>query len=92
MLERNEVDNDDLVSILFSATSDVRSRNPATSARQLGLTDVPLLGLQEMDIDGMLPLTIRVLMHWATDKPRSEMRHVFLRGATVLRPDLAVVR
>ncbi len=89
MLARNALDESQLISLLFSATPDVRSRNPATSARALGLHDVPLLGLQEMGIDGMLGLCVRVMMHLEWDRPRGELRHVFLHGAGVLRPDLA---
>lgn len=89
MLRRNGLHESQLISLLFSATPDVRSRNPATSARALGLHDVPLLGLQEMDIEGMLGLCVRVMMHLEWDRPRGELRHVFLHGAGVLRPDLA---
>ena len=59
------------------------------AARALGLHDVPLLGLQEMEVAGMLGHCIRVMMHLEWDRPRSELRHVFLHGAAVLRPDLA---
>ena len=49
---------------------------------------MPLLGAQELDITGTLPRCVRVLLHVETDRPRRELRHVFLEGATVLRPDL----
>jgi len=89
MMDRNALHEEQLISILFSATPDVTSRNPATAARAIGLHDVPLLGLQEMQVAGMLPLCIRVMLHLESDRPRSELRHVFLHGARVLRPDLA---
>ena len=47
-----------------------------------------LIGAQELDVDGAIPRCIRVLMHIETDRPRPELRHVFLEGATALRPDL----
>ena len=89
MLDRNSLHESQLISLLFSSTADVRSKNPATAARALGLHDVPLLGLQEMEVAGMLGHCIRVMMHLEWDRPRSELRHVFLHGAAVLRPDLA---
>ncbi len=88
LMSRNQLVADDLVSILFSLTPDVRSRNPATATRAMGLTDVPLIGVQEADIDGMLPRCIRVMIHIEADRQRSSLRHVFLHGAKVLRPDL----
>lgn len=90
LFERNGLVQDDLVSLLFSATPDVRSAFPATMARAaLGLEDVPLMNCQELDIDGALPRCIRVMAHVHTERPRTELQHVFLEGAAVLRPDLA---
>lgn len=88
MLERNEVDHDDLVSILFTATDDLRSQFPATAARALGLGDVPLICARELDVRGGMPLTIRVLMHLYTERSRTELHHVYLAGAKGLRDDL----
>lgn len=88
MLERNQVDHDSLVSIIFTSTPDVRSVFPAAAARTIGLGDVPLLGAQEADIAGGTPRCIRVLAHLDSDTPRSELRHVYLEGAKGLRDDL----
>ena len=88
MLARNEVDPDDLISILFTATSDVRSAFPATAARSMGLVDVPLLDAHQFEVDGALPRCIRVMMHLATDRPRHQLRHVYLEAARGLRDDL----
>jgi chorismate mutase len=91
MFERNGVSMDDLVSILFNATDDVRSTFPATGARQMipGLAAVPLMNCREMEVEGSLPRCIRVMAHLYTDRPREDLRHVFLEGAVTLRPDLA---
>jgi chorismate mutase len=89
MLERNQVESDSIASILFTATSDIHSIFPATAARNLDLADVPLICAQELDITGGLPLAIRVLMQVNTDKSQREISHIFLRGAKVLRPDIA---
>jgi chorismate mutase len=89
MLDRNEVAVDDLVSALFTATADISSAFPATAARALGLDDVPLIGAQELEVDGGLGHCIRVLLHCYSERSRSEIRHVYLEGARALRTDLA---
>lgn len=88
MLERNGVDHDDLVSIVFTATEDVTSAFPAAAARAAGLGDVPLLCARELSIVGATPRCIRVLMHVTTDRSRAELRHVYLEGAKGPRDDL----
>ena len=88
MIERNGLDHDDLISILFTAPPDVHSAFPAAAARAMGLGDVPLICAQELDIDGAMPLCIRVLMHVGTGRRRDELRHVYLEGARSLRDDL----
>lgn len=88
LLDRNELDADDLISIFFSTTADISSVAPAAGIRALGYTDVPLLCVGEMPTEGGLARCIRLMAHVETDRPRSAMRHVFLRGAVVLRPDL----
>lgn len=88
MLERNDVEKDDLISIVFTATDDIHSIFPATAARPLGLGDVPLLCAQELEVKGGTPQCIRVLMHLSTDRARSELHHVYLEGARGLRDDL----
>ena len=89
ILDANTFTTDDLVSIVFTATPDVHSEFPALAARQLGIGDVPLLCAQELDVAGALPRVVRVLAHVDTDVPRSDIKHVYLRGAAALRRDLA---
>lgn len=88
MCERNGVDHEDVVSILFTATDDLHAAFPAAGARQMGFGDVPLLCARELDITDATPRCIRVLLHLETDRQRSELRHVYLRGAVGLRDDL----
>ena len=88
MLARNDVAHDDLISILFTATPDVHSAFPAAAAREMGLGDVPLICAQELDIEGAMPLCVRVMMHLSTDRRRDELRHVYLEDARSLRDDL----
>ncbi|MFZ0667714.1 MAG: chorismate mutase [Acidimicrobiales bacterium] len=88
MLERNDVQHEDLISIIFTATPDVVSMFPAAAARKAGLGDVPLLCARELDIVGATPKCLRVLMHLTTEHTREELHHVYLEGARELRDDL----
>ena len=88
VLERNALCHDDLISVIFTATPDLRSEFPAYAARQMGITDVPLLCASEIDVPGAMPLVLRLLAHVETDLGRGEVRHVYLRGAAKLRTDL----
>ena len=90
MLDRNAVDKDDLISVIFTATDDVTCMFPAAAARAVGLGDVPLLCARELAIVGGTPRCIRVLMHLTTERSRAELRHVYLAGAEGLRDDLPV--
>ncbi len=89
VFEQNELRTDDLISVLFTATPDLHSEFPALAARQLGIGDVPLICAQELDIAGALPRVIRVMLHVESERDRSDIRHVYLRGAARLRRDLA---
>jgi chorismate mutase len=88
MLERNGVDKEDLISVLFTATDDIHCMFPATAARGVGLGDVPLICARELDVAGGTPRCIRVLMHLTTERSRAELHHVYLEGARGLRDDL----
>ncbi|CFX93222.1 Chorismate mutase, AroH class [Syntrophomonas zehnderi OL-4] len=84
----NNFEPEDISSILFTVTSDIRSAFPAEVARQMGWELVPLLCFQEIEVEGSIPLCIRVLITINTDKRQDEIRHVYLREAMQLRPDL----
>ena len=88
VLERNALEHDDVISIVFTATPDLVSEFPALAARELGMGDVPLMCATEMSVPGALPRVLRLLAHVDTPKPRSAMRHVYLHGARALRTDL----
>ncbi len=88
MLARNNVGNDDMISIIFTATDDIHCGFPALAARRMGLGDVPLLCARELEVDGSTPRCVRVMMHLNSDSARADMRHVYLEGARGLRDDL----
>lgn len=89
MLDVNKVDVSNLISILFTATPDLKADFPAAAARALPLGDVPLICAVEIDVPNALPRVVRVLMHAESELPRSQIRHVYLDGAEALRRDLA---
>lgn len=88
VLERNALQPDDLISVVFTATPDLISEFPAYAARQMGITDVPLLCATEIAVPGAMPRVLRLLAHVETDLARADVRHVYLRGAAALRTDL----
>lgn len=88
ILERNDLVEDDIISILFTATEDVTSTFPATAARSMGLGAVPLICAREIAVVGSVPRCIRVMLHVTTDRLRNEIHHVYLEGARGLRDDL----
>ena len=88
VLDRNDLQPDQLISVIFTATPDLTADFPAYAARSMGITDVPLLCATEIDVPGAMPRVVRLLAHVESDLPRAEFRHVYLRGATALRTDL----
>jgi chorismate mutase len=88
ILRRNDLGDEDLISIVFTTTQDLRSAFPAAAARKLGLTDVPLLCTAEIAVPGSLDRAIRILAHVHSPRPRDAMHHVYLGAAAALRPDL----
>jgi chorismate mutase len=89
VMSRNGLVTDDVISVLFTATPDLTAEFPALAARKIGFQDVPLLCTAEIDVPGAMPRVVRLLMHVETDRPRSAVQHVYLRGAAALRLDIA---
>jgi chorismate mutase len=88
MFERNDLQADDLISVIFTATPDLHAVFPAEAARRFGLGHVPLLCARELDVEGAVPRCVRVLMHLTTERSPGELRHVYLENARSLRDDL----
>ena len=88
MLGKNGASAEDLISVVFTATTDLVSEFPAAAARTIGISDVPLLCAQEIPVPGAVPRCIRVLMHLYTERDYASLRHVYLREARGLRTDL----
>jgi chorismate mutase len=89
MIRINGIEPDQVASAVFSLTRDLDAEFPALAARQLGWLDVPLLCTYEVDVPGSLRRCVRVLIHWNTDKPQHEIRHIYVKDAERLRPDIS---
>jgi len=83
-----DLSTEDIASAVFTVTNDITSAYPALAARQIGWDQVPMMCMREIPVAGSLPLCIRVLIHWDTNKLQNEIKHVYLRDAVELRPDL----
>jgi chorismate mutase len=88
VIERNAIATEDLVSVLFTVTEDLRSAFPAEAARRMGLGRVPLLCAREIPVEGSMPRVVRLLVHFHTERSSDEVVHVYLDGAESLRDDL----
>lgn len=89
LVRRNEVRAEDVASAWFSTTRDLDAEFPAVAARRgLGWDHVALMCGHEMEVPGALPSCLRIMLHINTPRAQDEIQHVYLRGATVLRPDV----
>jgi chorismate mutase len=89
LIEANGLQPDDIVSALFTVTRDLDAAFPARAAEEFGWNIVALLHATEIPVPGSLPRCIRLLIHAYTARSRAEIKHCYLRQATVLRPDRA---
>ena len=88
LMDANGMRPEDIASALFTVTGDLDAQFPTVAARGLAdWKDVPLLCAREIPVPRSLGRCIRVLIHWNTDRPQGQVRHVFLRGARNLRPE-----
>lgn len=89
MIRRNGIEPADIASAFFTVTNDLDAEFPALAARQLGWFEVPMLCGYEIRVPGSLPMCVRVLVQWNTEKPQCDIQHVYIREAVRLRPDLS---
>ena len=89
VMGRNDLTPDDVISVLFTVTSDLRAEFPALAARKIGFGEVPLMCATEIPVPGALPRVVRLMAHVETDMTRAQVQHVYLRGAVGLRQDIA---
>lgn len=90
--ENADMKPEDIGSAIFTVTDDLAATFPAQAARQMGWSMVPMMCAREIPVPGSLPKAIRVLVHWNTETPQSQIKHVYLRDAVKLRPDLVAAQ
>jgi chorismate mutase len=88
MIEINGIEEEFVASVLFTTTPDLNAAYPAAAARDLGWHKAALMGFQEIEVPNGMNFTIRILIHWNTEKTLDEIQHVYMRDAVKLRPDL----
>lgn len=89
LISQNSIKKEDIVCIIFTLTDDLDAQFPAVAARKIGLTDVPLLCMKELNIKDGLSKCIRIMIQFNTEKSNMDLQHVFMKDAKILRPDLA---
>ena len=88
IVAENVLATENVVSAMFTMTPDLRSVFPASAARAMGWSDVPMMCASEIDVAGAQPRCIRVMLHVERAVTAPPVRHVYLREAVALRPDL----
>lgn len=90
ILIENDILKDDIINIIFSATKDVTKAYPAIATRNLGITDCPIMCTQELNIEGSLPMCIRIMLTIKSNKTKKDIKHIYLKDAKKLRPDISL--
>lgn len=90
LIERNDIQPEDVASAIFTLTDDLDAEFPALAARYLGWTEVALMCMREIPVPGSLQSCIRILLHVNTTRSAAEIQHVYMKGAVNLRPTFSV--
>jgi chorismate mutase len=96
LVQRNELDVEEIAFVYFTTTADLDAEFPALAARRLGWVDVPLLCGHDMAVRQPNPrgiaMCIRVVLLYNTERRQREMHHAYLRGASAIKRDLDAMR
>ncbi|MGJ7909373.1 chorismate mutase [Neobacillus sp. LXY-1] len=89
LIKVNDIQAEAVASVFISTTNDLTAAFPARALRKFeGWTYVPVMCMQEISVPNALKMCVRIMIHLNTELPQSEIKHVYLNGAKVLRPDL----
>ncbi|HWI47134.1 MAG TPA: chorismate mutase [Rummeliibacillus sp.] len=89
IIAANQINPEDVASVVISTTPDIVSAFPAKAVRTLpNWNYVPVMCMHEMNVPGALPLCIRALVHVNTEATQKDIQHIYLNDAVKLRPDL----
>lgn len=86
--ESNNINRENVASIIFSCTKDLDKAYPAKAARELGYINAGLMCFNEMKVEGSLEKCIRLMIFYNSEINQKHVKHVYLKGAKILRPDL----
>ncbi|WP_313756487.1 chorismate mutase [Tissierella sp.] len=86
--KENNINRDKVISVIFSCTNDLDKAYPAKAARELGYTNVGLMCFNEMYVEGSLDRCIRLMVFYNSIINQKDVKHIYLRDAKILRPDL----
>lgn len=89
ILKENQLSAEAVISVIFTVSPDLNAAFPASSAREVGFSDVPLICGVEIDVPGALERTIRIMAHVQSDRTKGEIAHIYLGAAKSLRKDIA---
>ena len=92
LIERNDLQPEDVASAIFTVTEDLDAEFPALAARYLGWTEVALICMREIPVPDSLGRCIRILLHVNTSRTAAEIQLVYIKGAVNLRPTFSVNR
>jgi len=87
LLDRNALEPEAMVSVLFTTTDDLDAEFPAVAARAVGLDAVPLLCCREIPVPGSMPRVIRAMVHYYAPVGHAPA-HAYLGATQELRSDL----
>ncbi len=88
MEKANNIQREKVISIIFTATKDLNADYPAKAARLLGYIHTGLMCFNEMDVVNSLERCIRIMILYDGEFCQGEVKHVYLKDAKILRPDL----
>lgn len=89
IIDKNQLDTNDIISMYFTMTRDLDKVYPALAVREmLNITDIPLLNFEEKYIEGSLEKCIRVMIYINSNKNKQDVKHIYLNKSKILRPDI----
>jgi len=86
--EKNNINVDSVISMIFTCTQDLSKVAPAKAARELGYTNASLMCFNEMEVEDSLNMCIRLMVLCNLDISQDKINHIYLKGAKILRLDL----
>ncbi|WP_163100992.1 chorismate mutase [Peribacillus alkalitolerans] len=90
IINENQIEPESVASVFISVTEDITAGFPAKALRNFeGWSFVPVMCMQEIPVPGSLQKCIRIMMHVNTSNPQNEIKHIYLKEAIQLRPDLS---